>query len=382
MNGWQAWLLVWTAVPLIVGWLFLGVPSITRRGLVFGIYFGEDPGAADAARRLRRAYKRDILLVTGAIAGIGIALLLPLWSTLAAQSTKLATLIGVPVCLGTLFAGTQACCQRARRAAARLVTPQTSTPPAVAYLTGTASGLAFPIFATLVAIGAGLFCLLYVWWHVDALPERWALRVTVMGEPCGWVERWVATVVWPLTFMLLPGWLGAYACLLARAKVAVRVGDHGVSLRAQERFRTAQTRFFSGLSLLATVLFGLVSLKAIAVGLGRQPTLSTPLPVLAAATFVLYVVAGVVYIGVRYGQGGARLETSAVQAPLADGLADNRKWKFGFYINRDDPAWFVEERFGWGYEPNLGNPWAVAFYAGGIILIVLMCVLGCWGMWE
>jgi uncharacterized membrane protein len=214
------------------------------------------------------------------------------------------------------------------------------------------------------------------------LPERWPLRVTALGEPRGWVERWVATVVWPLTTMLAPGWLGAYACLLSRAKIAVRVGDQGVSLRAQERFRTAQARYFAGLSLLATVLIGAATLKGITGGLGPEPTALTWLPTVAVATFFPYAIGGLLYIGLRYGQGGAKLETAAAQAPLADGLADNRKWKFGFYVNRDDPAWFVEERFGWGYEPNLGNLWAVAFYAGGIILIVLMCVLCCWSVWR
>ena len=78
MNGWQAWLLIWTGVPLIVGLLFLSVPAITRGGLVFGIYFGDEASVTDAARRLRRSYSRDIVLMTVAIVGPGIALLVPL----------------------------------------------------------------------------------------------------------------------------------------------------------------------------------------------------------------------------------------------------------------------------------------------------------------
>ena len=99
--------------------------------------------------------------------------------------------------------------------------------------------------------------------------------------------------------------------------------------------------------------------------------------VLGPAT-VLYLVGVVVYISARYGQGGSKLEAAVSHAPLANGLADNRKWKFGFYVNREDPSLFVEERFGWGYEPNLGNPWAVVFYVGGLVVILALAAM-CFG---
>jgi uncharacterized membrane protein len=75
------------------------------------------------------------------------------------------------------------------------------------------------------------------------------------------------------------------------------------------------------------------------------------------------------------GQGGARLERAVAAAPLTDGLADNTKWKLGlFYVNRDDPSVFVEDRFGLGHTLNLGNRKAVALLVG-ILLAVLAPVL-------
>ena len=38
--------------------------------------------------------------------------------------------------------------------------------------------------------------------------------------------------------------------------------------------------------------------------------------------------------------------------------APDRCWKKDYYVNRADPALFVEKRVGIGYTPNYGNPWS------------------------
>jgi uncharacterized membrane protein len=54
------------------------------------------------------------------------------------------------------------------------------------------------------------------------------------------------------------------------------------------------------------------------------------------------------------------LRRAAVSAgpPVGDTTPDSC-WTFGrIYVNRDDPALFVERRMGLGYTLNLGNPWS------------------------
>jgi len=78
----------------------------------------------------------------------------------------------------------------------------------------------------------------------------------------------------------------------------------------------------------------------------------------------------------KYGQGGSRLERSAADAPLTDGLADNRFWVLGmFYVNRDDPSLFVERRFGLGYTINFGNPKAVMLMVGFLGIVILVSAI-------
>jgi uncharacterized membrane protein len=51
---------------------------------------------------------------------------------------------------------------------------------------------------------------------------------------------------------------------------------------------------------------------------------------------------------------------SLLQPLLArrDDRTPDRGWKKDYYINRADPALFVEKRVGIGYTPNFGNPWS------------------------
>ena len=52
---------------------------------------------------------------------------------------------------------------------------------------------------------------------------------------------------------------------------------------------------------------------------------------------------------------------------------DDRFWKLGvIYINPEDPALFLEKRFGIGWTMNLGRPIAWAILAGIILLIVIL----------
>ena len=63
--------------------------------------------------------------------------------------------------------------------------------------------------------------------------------------------------------------------------------------------------------------------------------------------------------------------------PLTDDLADNRRCVLGvFYVNRDDPSFFVEKRFGLGYTINFGNPLAVVFLVLFLAAIAAITEIG------
>jgi uncharacterized membrane protein len=73
------------------------------------------------------------------------------------------------------------------------------------------------------------------------------------------------------------------------------------------------------------------------------------------------------------GQGGTRRVSEApVTTPVGDRTSDAR-WKWGiFYVNPDDPAIFVEKRFGIGYTPNLANRWSWVIL--GMVVVVPLAI--------
>jgi len=79
-----------------------------------------------------------------------------------------------------------------------------------------------------------------------------------------------------------------------------------------------------------------------------------------------------------FGQGGTRLVGSAgadsrAVAPVGDRTPD-KYWKLGLiYINRNDPALFVEKRFGIGYTLNFGHPGAWVFLA--LLVAVFVAII-------
>jgi uncharacterized membrane protein len=83
-----------------------------------------------------------------------------------------------------------------------------------------------------------------------------------------------------------------------------------------------------------------------------------------------------VAVAARTGQAGARLPGHAGRPGLQVNRDDDRFWKGGLiYINRDDPAIMVGNRFGIGWTPNLGNPRALLLYGGILAAIIALVVV-------
>jgi len=94
--------------------------------------------------------------------------------------------------------------------------------------------------------------------------------------------------------------------------------------------------------------------------------------VVAAVTVAGSVV--IVVVLARMGQGGARL-TGGGTGPAGDRTLDAH-WRWGqLYVNRADPAFFVEKRFGIGYTLNFGHPLWWVFFVGLLVPLALALLM-------
>jgi uncharacterized membrane protein len=351
----------------LIGVFVLLYPKIMRRGLLFGVYVGEERSGSDAARAITRDWYRGM-----AVSIVGSLLLA--FALVATGAHPLASVAPSLVLVAAFFAFYLRAYRKARGLAAPEAVPMAAAPLAVS----PAPSLAFPWSVLAIGILCGVYVIGYTLANYDALPDPMPTHFGPSGAPDAWSKKGFASVmIMPIMGLLVGIVLGGAALLTARAKRAVRLDDGGRSLDAQNRFRSAMTKFLSTIALLTIAMLTTVSVSAVDVALGRRAGIPGWAMVLALALAV-YAIGGSVWLAIRYGQGGARLEGGAAGAALTDGLADNRLWRLGlFYVNPDDPSWLVEHRFGFGYTLNFGNPKAVV-----ALVVLLGSVLGltAWAM--
>jgi uncharacterized membrane protein len=215
--------------------------------------------------------------------------------------------------------------------------------------------LQFPPFALLAATA--------IWLHLHwgQIPEVFPIHWGANGQPNGWATRSFAGVYGPpLIGTVLCALMGFLAYAMLRWSRPIRVG--GAAGAGERRFRLVVVSILVATEYLLALTFVWTALLPLSHNQAGPPGL-IPILVSALAFTVIIVV-----LTTRMGQGGTRLAGAAgagsqAVAPVGDRTPD-KYWKLGlFYINRNDPALFVEKRFGIGFTLNFGHPGAWVFLA-------------------
>lgn len=354
----------YTGVTIVVGLILVVVPRYSRRGLLFGVYVGEEAHDSEPARSLRARW-------TG-------------WLVLVLLIAVAAAIVSGPLGLGEyarfapilLLLGFSATFTWAHFVARRMAVQ--SHAPSVAVLEATEPHTLFQSLTLALVLVVGVAIFAYAVVAYADLPPSLPTEFDETGQVTRWIEKSIgAVLLLPFMTLAFGGFLAVLAILMTGAKRSLRHPQTAVSAEAQSRFRTAVSRFLSGVALLVTTILGTMSLGIVEMAQGHRNPMIVLGAVIGGVTF-LYTIGGVIYLIARYGQGGSRLERQAVGAggALTNGLADNRLWKLGvFYVNREDPSMFVEKRFGLGYTINFANPKAVGLMVGLLLLVALVLVV-------
>jgi uncharacterized protein DUF5808/uncharacterized protein DUF1648 len=192
------------------------------------------------------------------------------------------------------------------------------------------------------------------------LPDRFPVHWGFDGRPNGWANRNLAGVFGPL---IIAAVIAAGMVLVAglRQRQARTAGSTHAPAAAERRFRRAMLWAMLAseyLLVLVSIWVSLLPLAAAAPGGTAAPPRIAPFVAL-----ILIFVVTVTIILARIGH-GARMEAArdGVAKQQSGGAPLGRRspescWKAGiFYVNPDDPAIFVEKRFGIGYTLNFGHP--------------------------
>jgi uncharacterized membrane protein len=354
---------------LLVGGIFLALPLISRKGLLFGAYVGEEVADQDAARDVLRQWYRNCALMMALALLVGFSI-----------SFAGAPLAGNYASAATLLLGYGALYLRSYYAARKLIPQAVSRQADVAVTTldtREPDGFRLAQFALAVCVLVSLGTAIYAMVGYDAMPDRVPV---VFGSSAGADETTDKSVVtlmfWPSLNLVVSPFVALLAVLTARAKRSIRGGTGGHSVEAQVAFRATMANLFSGTALFTCAILTVLSVQIVRVGLSQTDSVGIGFAVLSGA-MLLFMLVSMFRIMIKYGQGGALIEQGSVAAPLTNGIADNEHWVWGaFYVNRNDPSIMVEKRFGLGYTMNLGNPRAVMIVVTFLALLITLTTVG------
>jgi len=342
---------VFAAIVVFSGVYSLLMPSLTRRDVFFGVTMTPNARATPLGHRILARYRLAIGLTTVAVLGLLVLVyaaapdewLVSPWVSMGILGALL--LLGLPY-LSAHWAS--------RRLAAPAEATHDTAPPA-AGRSARRYGDAVPWVWELLPVALIAATTVYLAQQYDGAPRLIPTHYDINGHANAFAPKSVGPF-----FMLV--WVQLFIEVFLTGIALLLVGARAIPGQASERYRRIWLRGLFGIKTLTLAYLGVIA--ALIGSSAGATTLSPALFLIPLGVFLLLVFGGVTVLAVRTGQGGARL--GSPEETATDRMND-RYWKLGvIYINRDDPAVFVERRFGIGWTLNFGNP------RGVLALVVLL----------
>ena len=365
-------------ITLLTGALLTVIPSINRKGLLFGVRVPEDAQSDEESVRIRRIYYAGMTFFTVLDLAAGAylyfmqpaaALLLSLYQPTVLLAGQI--LFYLPLRKKVLalkaqrgwkvhFAGfSETTCSRER---------------------GRLQNLPWGWYA-----GSFLLCVLaaafglYVYPSLpDTLIQHWDINM----KPDAWSHKSIASIlVLPLlAFGLILLMLGSNI-LIYFTKLQVSSENPVLSFAQHRQYRRLVGHMLGFITLIMTLMF--LAIMPMTLNL-FVPTVVQMMTGLLVLTVLM--IAPAILLAVKAGQGGSKLkpvltDREAEEAKSVSGFAgpvridrsDDSFWKLGlFYYNKEDPSLLVEDRFGNNGGLNYARPAGMAVAA--LILLFTLSV--------
>jgi len=317
------------AVAALVAWSFWMLPQWSHPGIYFAVTVAPDFRNTPEARRLLRNYRLQAMLHVAIGFTLILAGVLPgYWPLPVIGALWLAT--------GPLIAFIAAHKRVQPHAVAGATVREAVLAPRATRLPGGWIAQLGP-FAILLAAA------IYLHLHWDEIPPRFPVHWGIDGQPNGWSVRTPLGVYGPILIGALL-WTGMGATAFGILHSSRRAPVPG-SRSLKQDFAHRVAAFVLVVEYFLALCFSSAGLLPLA---GVAPLL--------VVTLLMFPVLLILIAWLNKGR--AQFESSMpslTAAPVGDGTLD-KYWKLGvFYSNSDDPALFVERRFGVGYTVNFGH---------------------------
>lgn len=215
--------------------------------------------------------------------------------------------------------------------------------------------------AIVLTVGIGLYM-------YDIMPDKVPMQYNMNGEVTRWADKSYKLLLFaPLMQVFITVLMAFVYWTIGKAKQQVDVAQPMRSIEQNRIFRYRWSAFtvFSGLAVI--MLFGFMQISIL--GVVKSPWLIISIPMVIS----LVIVISSIILSITTGQGGSRISVESNEFNNVVNRDDDKHWKFGiFYYNPDDPALFVEKRFGIGWTNNFARPLSWVMIIGLVIILILI----------
>ncbi len=195
--------------------------------------------------------------------------------------------------------------------------------------------------------------------NYQSIPSQIPMKYNFSGEVTNWADKSYRSVLaLPVVQLFITLLFLFINTLIAKAKQQIDSANPERSIQQSLVFRRRWS-LFTLLTAIAMVLLFLFIQLSFIFPLNLQ--LLTIVPLLLTGVVVL----GAIFLSFTTGQGGSRVKVVSGKEKQVINRDDDKYWKLGqFYFNPNDPAMFLEKRFGVGWTINMANPLTWVIFVG------------------
>src|SRR5690625_2252602 len=215
----------------------------------------------------------------------------------------------------------------------------------------------------IIAFAIAFITMLFTFKLYDQIPDRIPMNYSLSGEVTNWADKsYRSVLIMPITQIYMTLIFLFVNIVIAKSKQQISAENPEKSIKQNITFRKRWSAFIIWSGTALVLLFSLAQYSFIfPINHSLLLTVSLILP------FGMIVWA--IILSITTGQGGSRVRTGTDKTGEIIDRDDDQFWKLGqFYFNKNDPAIFLEKRFGVGWTNNWAHPlsWIIVL---AIILI-------------
>lgn len=226
----------------------------------------------------------------------------------------------------------------------------------------------------LISVGIILLNIVVGFAVYPELPSRIPTHWDLQGNVNGYMNKsYLTAMLMPITQIIMLGIMFLSFKIIGWSKQEISAKNPEESLKANILFRKTWSIYIVVMVTVMNVFFTIINFYSFGVINISMKFITALLLIFTGLTLV-----SAILISLKVGQGGSRLKIrESKNGEASKDRDDDSYWKLGntIYYNPDDPAIFIEKRFGVGWTVNAARPLGMIFLIIPIIIIVITMLI-------